>query len=135
MRKQEQADMISKTEMAESLTQFQKVHTLNSGTLGLVGRNWWQGFKKRHASQIALKKGENFASNRAVWTKLSNITQMYECIYNEMIDAHIDSPCANPVYTDREGIEVEESERFGCSKKWGLTIQITFYLQIKVGVK
>ncbi len=38
-------DMISKTEMAESLTQFQKVHTSNSGTLGLVGRNLWHGFK------------------------------------------------------------------------------------------
>ena len=39
-------DMIRKTEMAESLTQFQKVHTSNSGSLGLVGRNWSQGFKK-----------------------------------------------------------------------------------------
>ena len=106
-------DMISETEMSDSLTQFQKVRTPNSGTIGVVGRNWWRGFKKRHASKIVSKKGEKFASNRADWTKLSNIKHMYEYIYKEMINAHIASPCVNPVYTDQRGIEVEESERFG----------------------
>ena len=106
-------DMISKTEMAERLTDFQWVCTLNTNRYGVVGKNWWQGFKKRHAGLIVSKKGEKFALNRADWTKLSNIKQMYEYIYKEMIDAHIASPHVNPVYTDREGIEVEESERFG----------------------
>jgi hypothetical protein len=106
-------DMISETEMSDRLTQFQKVRTPNSGTIDVVCRNWWQGFKKRHASKIVSKKGEKFASNRVDWTKLSNIKQMYEYIYNKMIDAHIASPCVNPVYTDREGIEVEESDRLG----------------------
>jgi hypothetical protein len=44
-------DMISKTEMSASLTEFQKVRTSNSQNYGLVGRNWWHGFKKRHATQ------------------------------------------------------------------------------------
>jgi len=60
-----------------------------------------------------LKKGEKFALNCADWTKLSNIKQMYEYIYEEMVDEHIASPRENPVYVDREGNEVEESERFG----------------------
>ena len=38
---------------------------------------------------------------------------MYEDIYEEMIDAHIASPCENSVYMDLEGSEVEEQERFG----------------------
>ena len=59
------------------------------------------------------KKGEKFALNRADWTKLSNIKQMYDYIYEEMIDAHIASPHENPVYMDHEGNEVEESEKFG----------------------
>ena len=58
-------DMISELEMSDSLTQFQKVCTPNSGTIGVVGRNWWQGFKKRQNSKIVSKKGEKFASNRA----------------------------------------------------------------------
>jgi hypothetical protein len=106
-------DMISKTEMAEQLTNFQRARTLTSNRLGIVGKNWWQGFKKRHASLIVSKKGEKFALNRADWTKLSNIKQMYEYIYEEMVNANIASPRDNPVYLDREGNEVEESERFG----------------------
>ena len=93
-------DVISETEMSDSLKQFQKVRTPNSGTIVVVGRNWWQGFKTRHASKIVSKKGEKFASNRADWTKLSNIKHMYEYIYKEMIDAHIASSRVNPVYTD-----------------------------------
>ena len=33
-------NMISDTEISDSLTQFQKVRTPNSGTIGVVGRNW-----------------------------------------------------------------------------------------------
>jgi hypothetical protein len=78
-----------------------------------VGKNWWWSFKKQHAHQIVSKKGEKFALNCAEWTKLSNIKQMYEYFYNEMIEAHIVSPPAHPVYMDHAGNEVEESERFG----------------------
>jgi hypothetical protein len=106
-------DLISETEMAESLTQFQKARTSTSSSYGSVGKNWWMGFKKRHASLLVSKKGEKFASSRADWMKLSNIKQMYEYIYNEMVQANIASPRENPVYLDREGYEVGESERFG----------------------
>ena len=111
-------DLISETEMSESLTHFQKSRTSNSGSFGCIDKNWWPGFKKRHASQIASKKGEKFASSRADWTKLSNIKQMYEYIFNEMIQANIVTPRANPVYLDREGNELGESESFGLLKKW-----------------
>ena len=107
------SDMISKTEMAESLTDFQRVHTMNSKRYEVISRNWWQGFKKQDVSHIVLKKGEKFALNRVDWTKLSNITQMCEYIYDEMINAHIASFWDNPVYMDQEENEVEESERFG----------------------
>jgi hypothetical protein len=71
-------DMMSETEISDSLREFQKVRTLSTERYGLVDKNWWQGFKKRHASSIVSKKGEKFASNHADWTKLSNIKQMYE---------------------------------------------------------
>ena len=110
-------DMIRETEMSETLTNFQKVRTSFSASYGHVGKNWWRAFKRRHASQIVSKKGEKFASCRADWMKLSNIKQMYECIYEEMIDAHVASRRENPVYTDREGNEVEEHERFGFAQE------------------
>ena len=109
-------DMISETEMSETLKEFQKVRTSSSLNFGSVGKNWWQGFKKRHASALVSKRGEKFALNRADWTKLSNIKQMYEYIYDEMLTANIASPREHPVYTDREGNEVQESERFGLAQ-------------------
>ena len=51
------------------------------------------------------------------WTKLSNIKQMYEYIYNEMIEAHIVSPSAHPVF-DCEGDEVKEVRGLDFFKKW-----------------
>ena len=59
-----------------------------------------EGFKKWHASHIVTKKGEKFALNCVGWTKLSNIKQMYEYIYDKIINAHIASPWDNPVYMD-----------------------------------
>jgi hypothetical protein len=110
-------DMIRETEMSETLTEFQKVCTSCSESYGLVDRNWWQAFKKRHASRIVLKKGEKFTSSHADWTELSKIQEMYEYIYDEMIDASIASPHENPVYTDREGNESEKNARFGLEQE------------------
>ena len=63
-------DLISETEMAESLANFQKACTSSSESYGSVGKKWWHGFKKRHISLISSKKGEKFALSRADWTKL-----------------------------------------------------------------
>ena len=73
-------DMIRETEMSETLANFQKAHTSCSESYGHVGRNWWQAFKRQHASQIASKKGEKLVLCHADWMKLSNIKQMYEYI-------------------------------------------------------
>ncbi len=35
------------------------------------------------------KRGEKFALNRSDWTTLPNIKQMYEVIYDEMVDAGV----------------------------------------------
>ena len=57
------------------------------------------------------KRGEKFASARADWTKNSNISQIYDVIYNIMVEARIASERPEPVFTDRRGNEVEKSER------------------------
>ena len=59
------------------------------------------------------RRGEKFACVRGEWTKLSNITQMFDVIYDEMVAARIASKRAVPVFTDRHGNIVPESERFG----------------------
>ena len=57
-------DMISETEMRE-IDRVSKKRTPDSKRYGVVGVNWWWGFKQQHASHIVSKKGEKFALNRA----------------------------------------------------------------------
>ena len=59
------------------------------------------------------KRGERFASCRADWTKKSNLAQMYDVIYDVMLEACIASKRPVPVYTNRDGKEVSEDKRFG----------------------
>ena len=60
-----------------------------------------------------MKRGEKFASSRADWTKKSNISQMFDVIYDELVDAKVAVVREEPVFTDREGNIVEESKAFG----------------------
>ncbi len=128
-------DMISETEMRERLTEFQRILTSNSKRYGGIGVNWWWGFKKQHASRIVSKKGEKFALNRADWTKLSNIKQMYEYIYEEMVDApmpHLKRILF--IWTAKE-MRQKRVRDLGWHKNSRLSIQTTSFLQMKVGVR
>ena len=44
---------------------------------------------------------------------MPNIVQMYDVIYNEMVDAGISEPLDRPIFTDIHGIEVGEADAFG----------------------
>ena len=79
------------------------------------------GFKKRHRNRIVTKRGEKFACNRSDWTKMKNIRQMYDVIYDEMVDAGVAVKLDKPIYTDRKGNEVEESKRFGMKQDIKIT--------------
>ena len=65
---------------------------------------------QRHGDRLVTKRGERFACSHSDWTKLENIVQMYDVIYDEIVHARIAVPRNTPVYTDREGKEVSESD-------------------------
>ena len=106
-------DLIKGTPDQEVLRQFQMARTRESDQFGTVGKKWWRGFKKRHADQIVTRRGEKFACIRSDWTKMSNIAQMYDIIYDEMLDAGVAAFRETPVFTDRHGNVVNEDQRFG----------------------
>ena len=102
--------LIKNTPMQDTLREFQQIRSPNSKTLGAVGIHWWQGFKRRNTDKIVTKRGEKFVSARADWTKKSNLSQMYDVIYDVMVKARIASETPKPVFTDRGGNKLERSE-------------------------
>ena len=52
-------------------------------------------------------------SARTNWTKKSNLSQMYDIIYDVMVEDRIASERPEPISIDIGGKEVERSERFG----------------------
>ena len=54
-----------------------------------VGRGWWNGFRRRYGDHIVTKRGEKFEINRNDWYKEVYIRQMYDVIYDNMVDAGV----------------------------------------------
>ena len=91
-----------------------------------------KGFLRLNHHRLVTKRGERFACNRAQWTTVRNIKQMYDVIYDEFVDAGISIYREKHVFTDKEGTEVDESERFGLIQDILITVPITFCLLTRV---
>mmetsp|Transcript_22972 Transcript_22972/g.49620 ORF Transcript_22972/g.49620 Transcript_22972/m.49620 type:complete len:94 (-) Transcript_22972:239-520(-) len=79
---------------------------------GTVTKGWWRGFNSRYRHRLVKRRGEKFACNRSDWTKLPNIVQMYDVIHDELVDTSVAIKLDSPVFTDRDGNEVNKDERF-----------------------
>ncbi len=84
-------NLMEGTELRRKIEEFQRARKLGSKALvfGKVGRGWWRGFLQRNGHHIVRKWGERFAMDRSKWITLANIDQMYDIIYNEMVEAKI----------------------------------------------
>ena len=51
------------------------------------------------------KRGERFACNRHQWTSYVNVKQMYDIIYDEMVNARIAICLEKEIYLDAKGKE------------------------------
>ena len=117
-------DMIENTNTKQKLIEFQQSRKL--GTYGFekgkVTSGWWRGFLRRHEDKLVTKRGEKFALNRHDWTTLPNIKQMYDVIYDEMVDACVAVSLQIPIFTDINGIpEDHETKRFGLAQPIKIT--------------
>jgi hypothetical protein len=117
-------DMIENTNTKQKLIEFQQSRKL--GTYGFekgkVTNGWWRGFLRRNENKLVTKRGEKFALNRHDWTTLPNIKQMYDVIYDEMVDACVAVSLQHPIFTDINGIpEDHETKRFGLAQPIKIT--------------
>ena len=82
------SNLIKDTDSQKELVKFQMQRKLGYKD-GKVSNGWWKGFLCRHEHELVTKLGERFALNHHDWTMLTYIKQMYDAIYNEMVDANM----------------------------------------------
>ena len=128
-------NVIRNTNTQAKLAEFQKSQKLGDDDFkyGTVTKAWGRGFLRRDGHEIVTKRGEKFASNRSDWTTLPNIKQMYEVIYDEMVDAGVAIELQTPIFTDIDGNPVDEAERFGMKQKIKKQNLSGFCLLMRVG--
>ncbi len=121
-------DLIDGTETQEALISFQTSRKLGSHELhnGKVTTGWWRGFLKRHGNEIVTKRGDKFALNRHDWTTFENIQQMYDVIYDELVNVQVAFALSEPIFTDMHANVVDELCCFGLA--WSITISPPHYI-------
>jgi hypothetical protein len=107
--------LIKGSEFEEKINEF-KLRCqipLDSNPLGI---GWWRGFSKRFKEIIVTKKGEKFAKNRSDWSTESNIRQMYDEIYHNMVEAGIAVHLDDKVWMNSVGDIISNEEKKMCSE-------------------
>ncbi len=126
------------TDLRKEIAKFQEARSLgrDSFVKGEVGRGWWRGFLRRNEHQIVTKRGERFAIDRSKWTTLANVKQMYDILYNEMVEAKIAKRLEGDkcVYNDRSESQLVSSSGLGKRLTRNLLIHIIFSLLTKPAV-
>ena len=83
-------------------------------TVMLLGSGHWTGFMRRHQHIIRSKRAEKFEAKQAEWCAYENLLEMYDHIYEAMVDHGIASKCDTKVKLDKGGEIVKHSdEAFG----------------------
>ncbi len=68
---------------------------------------------RRNGHRIVTQQGERFAVDRSDWTTLDNISQMYDIIYDEMVNASVAERLETSVFMNKKGEIVDEFYQFG----------------------
>jgi hypothetical protein len=103
--------VIEKTEYQETISKWKSSHfphlPLQSSKLGY---GWWRGFSNRHNDVLVVKRGERFASDRAEWSKEIYIRQMYDVIYDNLVNAGIAVKLPESVFMNASGNIVDNPD-------------------------
>ncbi len=80
---------------------------------GKVGKGWWCGFLWRNGHKIVTQQGEKLLLIDLTGRPFDIISQMYDIIYNEMVDVKRAEEMEGSVFMNQKGKVVVECNRFG----------------------
>ncbi len=108
--------LIKGTPVEKEVQAFQKSRHRKSTSWCLTNQYWRAGFMKRNAVALSRAKGNRIAACRSEWTTFENIVEMYNLVYDQMVDAGLAKKLSpeDQYWTDDHGSRVEtEAEAFG----------------------
>ena len=85
----------------------------NGATLGV---DYWRGFMACNSHLIESKSSQKFSVEISNWSTYQNYNQMYEHMYNEMVEAGVARKLDVPVWMNENG-EVFKKKRYMFGKK------------------
>ena len=104
--------MISGTAVQRKLIEWKKKNSF--GDTGTIGTKYWTAFKKRNCEKIYTKKGQKYELDRVTWSTYANFEQMYDQIYDMMVEAGVAVKKDYPEWMDAYGDIVYEDNALGC---------------------
>ena len=104
--------LIKDTQLQQDLIKWKMKYS--HGSDGYIGGGYWSLFKKRNAHLIRSKRGQKYELDRASWSTYANFRQMYEQVYDQMVEAGVAVKHDTPQWQNTNGDIVGEEDAVGC---------------------
>lgn len=102
-------DMARGTEHEKKLRDFCAKRGMPKGEESLVGIGWYEGFLNRNQDTLTRKKVQIRDSCRSSWCTVEHFTNMYNTVYDAMVDCGVAELLENEVMYDKDGNETNDA--------------------------
>ena len=94
-------DLIKGTPLETKIIEWKKsINILLEPGEAVLGRKYWALFKKRWEHKLVSKRGQKFAMDRNNALTYSNMRQMYEDVYESLVEAGVATKLPAPMLTE-----------------------------------
>ena len=81
--------LIEGSETEREIIEWKKARSEINDNSPVLGRKWWQLFKRRWAHRLVTKRGQKFSMDRSNSLTYSNVKKMYDDVYNCMVESGV----------------------------------------------
>ena len=106
-------DLVKGTEVEEKVISYREKQYEKEYQKADLGNRYWQSFKKRWDHRLCNKRGQKFALDRASATNYTNVSKMYDEVYDAMEECGVALKLDHPVFQDEKGSICDERSSFG----------------------
>jgi hypothetical protein len=117
-------EIIADTESEARLIEFCKLRQIDKDVSNgkIVGDRWYSNFMRRHKENLKRGRCKIQDSNRLTWCTTENFQNMYDSVYEAMVDAKVAIKFDEEEMMDRDGnITLDSNKQFGRKTRYKLT--------------